>query len=101
MIREGFYIGRKVGDEWFIDDTESNNSATNPLKTKGAFSVSTKGGSNEIIVTDIQMPFFSMVVFMVKWVIASIPAFIILFIIFSVVAAIFGGVVAGLNGPGY
>ncbi len=32
----------------------------------------------KVIVTDIQMPFGSMVVFMVKWVIASIPAFIIL-----------------------
>ena len=32
----------------------------------------------KVIVTDIQMPFGSMVVFMVKWVIASIPALIIL-----------------------
>ncbi len=32
----------------------------------------------KVIVTDIQMPFGSMVIFMVKWVLASIPAFIIL-----------------------
>jgi hypothetical protein len=31
-----------------------------------------------VIVTDIRMSFFSMVVFMVKWVIASIPALFIL-----------------------
>lgn len=37
--------------------------------------------SNEVVVTDIKMPFWSMVWFMVKWSIASIPAFIILIII--------------------
>lgn len=34
--------------------------------------------SRSVIVTDIDMPFWSMVFFMVKWVIASIPAIIIL-----------------------
>ena len=34
-----------------------------------------------VVVTDINMPFMSMVIFMVKWVIASIPAFIILSIL--------------------
>jgi hypothetical protein len=34
-----------------------------------------------VIVTDIHMPFGSMVGFMVKWAIASIPAFIILFLL--------------------
>ena len=32
-------------------------------------------------VTDIEMPFFSMIIFMVKWVIAAIPAGIILALI--------------------
>ena len=44
----------------------------------------------EVIVTDIRMPFISMVVFMVKWVIASIPAMIILAIITTVLMAIVG-----------
>ncbi|MFU8772048.1 MAG: hypothetical protein ACNA8H_06480 [Anaerolineales bacterium] len=34
----------------------------------------------EVIVTDIQMPFSSMVFFMIKWAVATIPAAIILFI---------------------
>ncbi|MEQ1843959.1 MAG: hypothetical protein ABL983_00095 [Nitrospira sp.] len=34
-----------------------------------------------VVVTDIRMPFFSMVVFMVKWAIAAIPAFLILTVI--------------------
>ena len=36
---------------------------------------------HEVVVTDIQMPFGSMVVFMIKWAIATIPAAIILFIL--------------------
>lgn len=48
---------------------------------------------NEVIVTDIKMNFGSMVIFMVKRVIASIPAFIILFIIGVIFAAVFAGLV--------
>jgi len=47
-----------------------------------------------VVVTDISMPFISMVIFMIKWVIASIPAFIILSIlgwIVAVVLALMGG----------
>ena len=40
-----------------------------------------------VVITDIRMPFFSMVIFMVKWVIASIPAFFILAIILSIFMA--------------
>ena len=49
---------------------------------------------NEVIVSDIKMPFGSMVVFMVKWAIATIPALIILTtigsIIFAILSAVFG-----------
>jgi hypothetical protein len=46
---------------------------------------------NEVTIVDVKMPFLSMVVFMVKFAIASIPAAIILMIIFGVLGAIFGG----------
>jgi hypothetical protein len=36
---------------------------------------------SEVIVTDIRMPFWSMVTFMIKWSIASIPAVIGLVVI--------------------
>lgn len=36
---------------------------------------------NEVVITDIKMPFWSMVVFMVKWAIAAIPAIIILWLL--------------------
>ncbi len=45
----------------------------------------------EVIVTDIQMPFMSMVIFMVKWIVASIPAFFVLGIITSIFMGVFGG----------
>ena len=48
-----------------------------------------------VVVTDIKMPFGSMVVFMVKWAVATIPAIIILTVIgsitFGILSAIFGG----------
>lgn len=51
--------------------------------------------TQEIVVTDIKIPFVSMVVLMVKWALAAIPAFIILISIgvaFSIVlSALFGG----------
>jgi uncharacterized membrane protein YdjX (TVP38/TMEM64 family) len=51
--------------------------------------------TQEIVVTDIKIPFVSMVVLMVKWALAAIPAFIILISIgvaFSILlGALFGG----------
>ena len=41
-------------------------------------------------VKSFDMPFGDMVIFMVKWALASIPAFIILFIIFGIFFLIFG-----------
>lgn len=42
----------------------------------------------EVIVTDIPMPFSSMVMFMIKWAIATIPAAIILIIFATLSMAI-------------
>lgn len=42
-------------------------------------------------VVDIKMPFWSMVGFMVKWAIASIPAFLILFAIGTFIFGVLGG----------
>jgi len=50
---------------------------------------------SEVVVTDVKIPFLSMVVLMVKWAVAAIPALIILLVIGAVasmaMAAIFGG----------
>ena len=47
--------------------------------------------NNQVVITDIKMPFISMVVFMVKAAIAAIPALIILAILGTIIAAMFGG----------
>lgn len=46
----------------------------------------------EVVVVDVKIPFTSMVVLMVKWVIAAIPAVMILFVIAGLLSALFGGV---------
>lgn len=51
-----------------------------------------------VAVTDISMPFGSMVVFMIKWALASIPAMIILFCIWLLFAAVFSLLGVGLAG---
>ena len=53
-------------------------------------SVRIKGG---VDINSFDMPFGDMVMFMVKWVIASIPAFIILFIIGAILTGIFGSLI--------
>jgi hypothetical protein len=93
MVRDGFYSGRKVGDDWFVDAIEATGKASKPASIKTA----PGKAANEVVITDIHMPFTSMVSFMVKWVIASIPAFIILVFLFMLVSAIFGGVLTGFN----
>ena len=47
-----------------------------------------KEGTQKVVVTDIKMTFPSMIVFMVKWVIASIPALFILILLGTIFAAI-------------
>ncbi len=45
----------------------------------------------EVVVVDVKMRFWSMVVFMVKWAVASIPAFIILAVLLSILFGLLGG----------
>lgn len=52
-----------------------------------------------IVVTDIHMPFLSMVVFLVKLAIAAIPAILILTFLAAALGAILSGVFAGFHGP--
>lgn len=50
-----------------------------------------------VVVTDIRMPFWSMVVFMVKAAIAAIPALLLLSIFGALVTALLGGLFASMN----
>ena len=51
--------------------------------------------TQEIVVTDIKIPFWSMVVLLVKWALAAIPAMIILFVIAAVIMATLGAMFGG------
>ncbi|HYU69000.1 MAG TPA: hypothetical protein VEL09_06670 [Burkholderiales bacterium] len=48
--------------------------------------------TREVVVVDVKIPFWSMVVLLVKWAIAAIPAMIILLVLAAVVSMVFGGV---------
>jgi hypothetical protein len=56
--------------------------------------------SQPVTVVDVRMPFGSMVVFMIKWVLASIPAFLILAVLGAVITGVFAGMFASLGGMG-
>ena len=44
----------------------------------------------EVVVVDVKIPFTSMVVLLVKWAIAAIPAVIILIALIGIISMIFG-----------
>jgi hypothetical protein len=50
-----------------------------------------------VVVTDIRMPFFSMVIFMVKWAIAAIPALCILILFGVLTWGMLGGLLLSLT----
>lgn len=52
--------------------------------------------TKRVIITDIKMPFFSMVIFIIKWMLASIPAFIIIGLLFGAIGV--GLQMSGLSG---
>jgi len=55
-----------------------------------------EGNSPQVVVTDIKIPFWSMVVLMVKWALAAIPAIVILIVIGSVTSAVLGLMFGGM-----
>ncbi len=55
------------------------------------------GIKQEVVVTDISMSLDRMFIFMVKWAIASIPAFIILLLIGALVVVALVGMLGGLS----
>ena len=54
-------------------------------------------GTQTVKVSDIDIPFASMVIFMVKWAIASIPAILILMVLFAIFGGFFLGIISMFN----
>jgi hypothetical protein len=53
-------------------------------------------GSNLVTIRDIDVPFWRIVLILIKWSIAAIPAMIMVAIIYAVIFALLGGIVAGI-----
>jgi hypothetical protein len=53
----------------------------------------------EVVVTDVRIPFLSLMVLTIKWVLASIPALIILWLIGMVGMMLFWGLMSAIMGP--
>jgi hypothetical protein len=53
-------------------------------------------GSNLVTIRDIDVPFWRIVLILIKWSIAAIPAMIMVTIIYAVIFALLGGIVAGI-----
>ena len=88
---------KKVNCDWCKEPLR-NNSQKKPqqyIEASIGNNIEASIGNNEVVVTDIRMSFGSMVLFQVKWIIAAIPAAIILCLI---LIAIFFGL--GLFGLG-
>ncbi len=54
--------------------------------------------AQEVVVTDIKIPFLSMVVLLVKWALAAIPAMIILIVIGMILSMVVGAFFGGMGG---
>ena len=76
-IKDGVYRGKQIDNEWYV--------ITSSQRIPNGNQVAIENG---VTIVDIKMPFFSMVSFMVKWALASIPAFFILVLIFVVILSI-------------
>jgi hypothetical protein len=60
----------------------------------------TTTGTGRTVITGVDIPFGDLVVLILKVMVASIPAYIVLFICFFIVSLVFGGLFAGLVGSG-
>jgi hypothetical protein len=89
---------RPEAKETYVPDSASVAEAGPPIRNDrptvvtqpASYSSAPSFTLQQVIVTDIHMPFGSMVGFMVKWSIAAIPAIIILFLLGLVASALFG-----------
>jgi DNA-directed RNA polymerase subunit RPC12/RpoP len=64
--------------------------------TKSSQGTVNQQSPTKVKVVDIEMGFGSMVVFIIKWTLASIPAMIILFLIVLLISLVFGGLLGAL-----
>jgi hypothetical protein len=67
------------------------------LGVKAEMEITMDTQSNDVTVVNIKMPFWSMVIFMVKWAIASIPAILILVVLGAMLVGFLNGLFGSLG----
>lgn len=78
--------------EEYKSNTEKNKLDSSDSKIQYPYAKLSKNvNSNEVVITNIDIPFGSMVKFIIKWSLASIPAIVILTIIYIVILTIIAG----------
>jgi hypothetical protein len=88
------------GHQFVVRSVVGASSTSRTIQTPVAVLTQAPNTFAEVTVTDIKMPFASMVVFMVKWAIASIPALLILALLGFMLSAAVGGTLLTLShGP--
>jgi hypothetical protein len=65
---------------------------------EGFMSMQPPAAPHRVAIADIQIPFWRMVVILIKWTLAAIPAVIIVSIIFGIIGALIGGGLMALMG---
>ena len=85
----------------------AGSAAVVPAQPGSVYAVAAQGSvpvapaSQAVTVVDIRMPFGSMVIFLIKWALASIPAILILWLILALIigllSLVFGGLMGGLS----
>ena len=89
------YKDGKLDGKW-IEWDESGRKQSEVNYKDGKEEIENKGNQT-VKLSDIDIPFVSMVVFMVKWAIASIPAFLILMVLFAIFGGFFVGIISMFN----
>jgi len=97
------YCGFQFSSVQLRNDSSAPDMAPKPFVERSVpnVRVSNPRGA-DVVLVDIDIPFLSMVKFMVKWAFASIPAMIIVFMIWILAFAAFGSIATlfGLLGAG-
>ena len=56
---------------------------------------------HRVSIADVEIPFWRMVMIIIKWTLAAIPAVIIISIIFGILGALFGGAMLAIFGSNF
>lgn len=89
-------VREQQAQQQFAADAAAKKQAVNALSPAVRGAMAEFKGAQPVVVLDVSMSFGSMVVFMIKWSLAAIPALLILMMIGFFAVALFGGILGGM-----